>query len=41
MAYSKDLIDALLKEADIVTVISSFIPVTKKGAKLCRPLSFS
>ena len=31
MAYSKDLIDALLKEADIVTVISSFIPVTKKG----------
>ncbi len=29
--YSKDLIESLLKEADIVTVISSFIPVMKKG----------
>ncbi len=29
--YSKDLIESLLKEADIVTVISAFIPVTKKG----------
>lgn len=29
--YSRDLIESLLKEADIVTVISAFIPVTKKG----------
>lgn len=29
--YSKDLIETLLKEADIVTVISAFIPVTQKG----------
>lgn len=29
--YSRDLIDALLKSADIVSVISSYIPVTSKG----------
>ena len=29
--YSRDLIETLLKEADIVTVISAFIPVIKKG----------
>ena len=29
--YSKDLIETLLDEADIVTVISAFIPVIKKG----------
>ncbi len=29
--YSRDLIDSILKAADIVTVISSYIPVIKKG----------
>ena len=29
--YSQDLIDSVLKNSDIVSVISSFIPVTKKG----------
>lgn len=29
--YSQDLIDSLLKASDIVTVISSYISVTKKG----------
>lgn len=29
--YSKDLIETLLKETDIVTVISAFIPVQQKG----------
>lgn len=29
--YSRDLIDQILKSADIVTVISSYITVTKKG----------
>lgn len=29
--YSPDLIDALLKSADIVSVISSYIPVSQKG----------
>lgn len=29
--YSQDLIDSILKAADIVTVISSYIPVIKKG----------
>jgi DNA primase len=29
--YSRDLIDAILAQADIVTVISSYITVTKKG----------
>jgi DNA primase len=29
--YSRDLIDAILQQADIVSVISSYIPVTKKG----------
>ncbi len=31
MPYSKDLIDDLLKNADIVSVISSYIPVIQKG----------
>ncbi len=29
--YSHELVDAVLKSADIVSVISSYIPVTKKG----------
>lgn len=29
--YDRDLIDAILKSADIVTVISAYIPVIKKG----------
>lgn len=29
--YNQDLIDAVLKHADIVQVISAYIPVTKKG----------
>jgi len=29
--YSRELVDKILAQADIVTVISSFIPVTKKG----------
>lgn len=31
MAYSRELLDRILKRADIVAVISSYIPVTKKG----------
>jgi DNA primase len=29
--YPQDLIDSILKAADIVTIISSYIPVQKKG----------
>src|SRR5574344_2880165 len=29
--YPQDLIDSILKAADIVTIISSYIPVAKKG----------
>ena len=31
MAFDKDLIDAVLKHADIVKVVSSYLTVTKKG----------
>jgi len=31
MAYSKELIDTILAQADIVQVIKAYIPVTKKG----------
>ena len=29
--YSRDLIEDILRKADIVSVISSYIPVSKKG----------
>lgn len=31
MAYSKELVDTILAQADIVEVIKAYIPVTKKG----------
>jgi DNA primase len=38
--YSQDLIDDILKHADIVTVISSYINVIKKGRVLRCALPF-
>ncbi|MCR4562462.1 MAG: DNA primase [Bacilli bacterium] len=40
MAYDRDLIDALLKSADIVNVISSYIPVVNKGRQVLAVCPF-